>query len=105
MLSDEAKIVLDFIEECRSQLMMKDEYHEVSEKMYSKLYEIEGFLKTTDEGKKLFTEFEDLVYQTINKAKETYQNLRTLYIKQSTRLKKLTLNMEKTTQAYLKIIL
>ena len=72
MLSSQAKIVLDFIEECRSQLMMKDEYHEVSEKMYSKLYEIEGFLKTTDEGKKLFTEFEDLVYQTINKAKETY---------------------------------
>ena len=84
MLSDEAKIVLDFIEECRSQLMMKDEYHEVSEKMYSKLYEIEGFLKTTDEGKNFL------------------QNLKTLYIKQSTRLKKLTLNMEKTTQAYLK---
>ena len=72
MLSNEAKIVLDFIEECRSQLMMKDEFHQVSEKMFSKLYEIEGFLKTTDEGKKLFTEFEDLVFQTINKAKETY---------------------------------
>ena len=84
MLSDEAKIVLDFIEECRSQLMMKDEYHEVSEKMYSKLYEIEGFLKTTDEGKNFL------------------QNLKTLCIRQSTRLKKPTLNMEKTTQAYLK---
>ena len=72
MLSVKAKIVLDFIEECRSRLMIKDEYHEVSEKMYSKLYEIEGFLKTTDEGKKLFTEFEDLVHQTINKAKKTY---------------------------------
>ena len=72
MLSNEAKIVLDFIEECRSQLMMKDEFHQVSEKMFSKLYEIEEFLKTTDEGKKLFTEFEDLVFQTINKAKETY---------------------------------
>lgn len=72
MLSNEAKIVLDFIEECRSQLMMKDEFHQVSEEMFSKLYEIEGFLKTTDEGKKLFTEFEDLVFQTINKAKETY---------------------------------
>ena len=84
MLSSQAKIVLDFIEECRSQLMMKDEYHEVSEKMYSKLYEIEGFLKTTDEGKNFL------------------QNLKTLYIKQSTRLKKLTLNMEKTTLLYLK---
>lgn len=72
MLSENASLILDFIEECRSQLMMKDEYHELSEKMYSKLYQVEYILKTTDEGKKLFAEFEDLVYKTINKAKETY---------------------------------
>ena len=71
MLSDE-KLILDFIEECRSHQMIKDDYHEVSEKMLTKLYQIEDVLKTTDEGRKLFTEFEDLVFQTIDKAKETY---------------------------------
>ena len=72
MLSENAKLVIDFIEECRCQLMMKDDYHNTVENMYTKLYQVQDLLKTTEEGKKLFDELEELIMDTITLAKETY---------------------------------
>ncbi|MBR8701660.1 hypothetical protein IX317_001666 [Fusobacterium sp. DD29] len=72
MLSEDAGLILDFIEECRTQLMTKDDYHEATEKMYKKLYEIQDVLKGTKEGEKLFNDLEQLIYETISLAKTTY---------------------------------
>ena len=52
MLSENAKLVIGFIEECRNQLMMKDELHEKQEEMYKALYEIEDILKEMKKAEK-----------------------------------------------------
>ena len=72
MLSEKASLVLDFIEECRNKLMIKDDYHNTVENMYTKLYQVQDLLKTTEEGKKLFNELQELIMDTITLAKETY---------------------------------
>lgn len=72
MLSENAKLVIGFIEECRNQLMMKDELHEKQEKMYEALYEIEDILKENEKGKKVFVELESLLSETLSLTKEAY---------------------------------
>ena len=66
MLSENAKLVIDFIEECRCQLMMKDELHEKQEEMYKALYEIEDILKENEKGRKIFVELESLIARTLD---------------------------------------
>ena len=41
MLSEDAKLVIDFVEECRSQGAIKDELYTKVEEMYSALYQLE----------------------------------------------------------------
>ena len=61
MLTENAKLVIEFVEECRSQLMVKDELHETQEEMYKTLYRAEEILKQSEEGKQLFLSLESLV--------------------------------------------
>lgn len=72
MLSENAKLVIGFIEECRNQLMMKDELHEKQEKLYDTLYKIEDILKENEKGKKIFVELESLLSETLSLTKEAY---------------------------------
>lgn len=72
MLSENAKLVIDFIEECRCQLMMKDELHEKQEEMYKALYEIEDILKENEKGRKIFVELESLIVRTLDLTKDVY---------------------------------
>lgn len=72
MLSENAKLVIGFIEECRNQLMMKDELHEKQEKMYEALYEIEDLLKENEKGKKVFINLESLLSDTLSLTREVY---------------------------------
>ena len=45
MLSEDAKLVIDFVEECRSQGTIKDELYTKVEEMYSALYQLEDLIK------------------------------------------------------------
>lgn len=72
MLSENAKLVIDFIEECRHRLMMKDELHEKQEEMYTTLYKAEEILKKSEEGKKIFFELESLISRTLDLTKDVY---------------------------------
>ncbi|WP_317368896.1 hypothetical protein [uncultured Tyzzerella sp.] len=72
MLTENAKLVIEFVEECRSQLMVKDELHETQEEMYKTLYRAEEILKQSEEGKKLFTSLESLVARTLDLTKDVY---------------------------------
>lgn len=72
MLTENAKLVIEFVEECRSQLMVKDELHETQEEMYKTLYRAEEILKQSEEGKQLFTSLESLVARTLDLTKDVY---------------------------------
>ncbi len=72
MLTENAKLVIEFVEECRSQLMVKDELHETQEEMYKTLYRTEEILKQSEEGKQLFLSLESLVARTLDLTKDVY---------------------------------
>lgn len=72
MLTENAKLVIEFVEECRSQLMVKDELHETQEEMYKTLYRAEEILKQSEEGKQLFLSLESLVARTLDLTKDVY---------------------------------
>lgn len=72
MLSDDAKMVIEFIDECRGTLMIKDDLHIKMESMYDILHKAEEAFEILPEGKSLYIELEDLVVKTLNAAKEIY---------------------------------
>lgn len=72
MLSDDAKMVMEFLEECRNQLALKDDFHFKKEEMYKTLWKVEEFLSKFSEGKELYLELEDVVTATVELAKDTY---------------------------------
>lgn len=72
MLSDDAKLVIDFLEECRTQLTIKDELHSKTEEMYSTLYLLQDMLKGDEEKSKVFLKLETLIIETLNLTKDTY---------------------------------
>lgn len=72
MLTENAKLVIEFVEECRSQLMVKDELHETQEEMYKTLYKIEDILKENEKGRKVFVELESLIIRTLDLTKDVY---------------------------------
>lgn len=72
MLSDDAKIVIEFLDECRNQLALKDPLHEKLEAMYSSLYQLEYLLRGDKDKMKVFLELETLVVETLNLTKDTY---------------------------------
>lgn len=72
MLSEDAKLVIDFVEECRSQLTLKDELHYKLEDMYSTLYHLQDLLKDDKEKTKVFLKLETLIIETLNLTKDTY---------------------------------
>ena len=72
MLTENAKLVIEFVEECRSQLMVKDELHETQEEMYKTLDRTEEILKQSEEGKQLFLSLESLVARTLDLTKDVY---------------------------------
>ena len=57
MLSEDAKLVIDFVEECRSQLNIKDKLHYKLEDMYSTLYHLQDLLKDDKEKTEVFLKF------------------------------------------------
>ncbi|MEG9320437.1 hypothetical protein [Fusobacterium varium] len=72
MLSDDAKLVMDFIEECRNQLALKDDFHFKNEEMHKVLWKVREFLGRFTDGDELYLELEDIVISTVNLAKDTY---------------------------------
>lgn len=72
MLSDDAKLVIDFLEECRTQLTIKDELHSKTEEMYSTLYLLQDMLKGDEEKSNVFIKLETLIIETLNLTKDTY---------------------------------
>ena len=72
MLNDDAKMVIEFIDMCRGNLMIKDDLHIKMESLYKLLHKLEDTFETLPEGKNLYLELEDTVIETINLAKDIY---------------------------------
>lgn len=66
MVSDE-KLILSFIEECRSNLLLNDECQKNSEELFTKLYEIKQTINEEE-----FSLLEDLISKVISSTKKTY---------------------------------
>ncbi|WP_294655540.1 hypothetical protein [uncultured Fusobacterium sp.] len=72
MLSEDAKLVIDFMEECRSQGTIKDELYTKVEEMYSALYQLEDLIKGNKEQTEVFLKLETLLIEVLNLTKDTY---------------------------------
>lgn len=72
MLSEDAKLVIDFVEECRSQGTIKDELYTKVEEMYSALYQLEDLIKGNKEQTEVFLKLETLLIEVLNLTKDTY---------------------------------
>lgn len=72
MLSDDAKLVVDFLEECRNTLSLQDDFHFKQEEMSRTLQKVGELLSQTPKGRELFIELEDIVMTTLDLAKDTY---------------------------------
>lgn len=72
MLSEDAKLVIDFVEECRSQGAIKDELYTKVEEMYSALYQLEDLIKGNKEQTEVFLKLETLLIEALNLTKDTY---------------------------------
>lgn len=72
MLDKESKMVLDFLYECRNNKMIQDELFRVEEEMYSNLYQVEEMLSKSSEGRKLFVNLEQNIFDTLNELRKTY---------------------------------
>lgn len=72
MLSEDAKLVIDFVEECRSQGAIKDELYTKVEEMYSALYQLEDLIKGNKEQTEVFLKLETLLIEVLNLTKDTY---------------------------------
>lgn len=72
MLSEDSRGVIEFIDECRAQGMIKDELYLKQEEMWKALSDLEQIMKKSDKGIKLFLELETLICETLNLTKNTY---------------------------------
>lgn len=72
MLTENAKLVIDFIEECRIQMTLKDELFKKQEEMYKRFYKLEDFLKGNKEGEKIFSELGEFISETLSLTKDVY---------------------------------
>lgn len=72
MLSEDAKLVIDFVEDCRSQGTIKDELYTKVEEMYSALYQLEDLIKGNKEQTEVFLKLETLLIEVLNLTKDTY---------------------------------
>lgn len=72
MLDKDSKMVLEFLYECRNNKMIQDELFKVEEEMYSNLYKAEELLSKTEEGRKLFVELEQNIFDTLHEMQKTY---------------------------------
>lgn len=72
MLTDDAKLVLNFIEECRTQRNIKDELFYKLEEMYSALYQIQDFLIKDKEKMRTFIKLEDAIVMALDLTKDIY---------------------------------
>lgn len=72
MLTDDAKLVLNFIEECRTQGNIKDELFYKLEEMYSALYQIQDFLIKDKEKMRTFIKLEDAIVMALDLTKDIY---------------------------------
>lgn len=72
MLDKDGKMVLEFLGECRNHKLIQDELFEVEETMYSNLYKVEELLSKTQEGRELFIELEQNIFDTLHEMRKTY---------------------------------
>lgn len=72
MLNDDAKMVINFLEECRTQLTIKDELHSKTEEMYSTLYLLQDMIKGDEVKSKTFIKLESLINDVLTLTKDTY---------------------------------
>lgn len=72
MLDKDSKMVLEFLGECRTHKLIQDELFKVEEAMYSNLYKVEELLSKTQEGRKLFVELEQNIFDTLHEMRKTY---------------------------------
>lgn len=71
MLSEDAKLVVEFVEECRIQGTIKDELYNKLEDMYSVFYHLEDLAKESKE-KEMFSQLGSLIFDVLKITKETY---------------------------------
>lgn len=72
MITDDEKMILEFLYECRSHRMIQDELFKKEEAMFSLLHKVENIMSSSKENKKLYTELESSILDVLDIAKETY---------------------------------
>lgn len=72
MLSEESRGVIEFIDECRAQGMIKDELYLKEEDMWRAISDLEEVMRRSPEDRKLYLRLETLIADTIVLVKDTY---------------------------------
>lgn len=72
MLSEQSRGVIEFIDECRAQGMIKDELYLKEEEMWRTLSDLEAVMKRSPEDRELYCKLETLIAETINLTKDIY---------------------------------
>lgn len=72
MLSEESRGVIEFIDECRAQGMIKDELYLKEEDMWRAISDLEEVMRRSPEDRELYLRLETLIADTIVLIKDTY---------------------------------
>lgn len=72
MLSEESRGVIEFIDECRAQGMIKDELYLKEEDMWRAISDLEEVMRRSPEDRELYCRLETLIADTIVLVKDTY---------------------------------
>lgn len=72
MLSEQSRGVIEFIDECRAQGMIKDELYLKEEEMWRTLSDLEVVMKRSPEDRALYWKLETLISEAIVLVKDTY---------------------------------
>lgn len=72
MLSEQSRGVIEFIDECRAQGMIKDELYLKQEEMWRAISDLEEVMRRSPEDRELYCKLETLIAETINLTKDIY---------------------------------
>lgn len=72
MLSEKSRGVIEFIDECRAQGMIKDELYLKEEDMWRAISDLEEVMRRSPEDRELYCRLETLIADTIVLVKDTY---------------------------------
>ncbi len=72
MLTENQEIIIEFMEECRNQSMIKDELFITQERLYDTLYQLEDMLKQFPTAQNTYIQLESLISDTLSLTRKTY---------------------------------